>query len=250
MKIKRTSYLLAPFLFMVSQAASADFLGIQVGGGYWDYGTSGSISYLSNTAVDLKDDLQLSDDKDSFTYVIFEHPVPLLPNVKIKNSGLASSGSGTLTQSFNYGGVSYNVSESIDTDLVLDHQDVTLYYEILDNIVSVDLGLTGKMIDGYVAITRAGVTEKNELSGTIPMLYAAAGASIPFADLYLGVEGNMIGIGDSEITDITAKVAYETSFYLGIEAGVRSVTIKLDDLDNSSSNMKFSGPFIDLFFHF
>lgn len=241
---------LALMLGVFSHTASADFIGLKVGGGIWDAETTGSIRYVSLTDVDLKNDLKLGDEQNSFLYVAFEHPVPLIPNVKVSKSGLSTSGSGTLTSSFTYGTETYSVSDSITTDLTLDHQDVTIYYEILDNLVTADFGITAKMIDGSVSITRGGITSKNNISGTIPMAYYAIGVSIPATGIYVGVEGSALNIGDSEISDVTAKISYSTSFMLGVEAGVRTVSIKLDGLDGVSSSMEFSGPFANLFLHF
>lgn len=247
---KLISGLLLLSLGIVSQTASADFIGIKVGGGIWDYEVSGKIRYLTAADVDLKNDLKLQDEKDSYSFIIIEHPVPLIPNVKVSKSGLATAGSGTLTANFTYGGETYSASESITTELVLDHQDVTLYYELLDNVVTLDVGLTAKMVDGKITITRSGVPTTTPIEGTIPMLYGAVGISFPATGIYVGVEGSALKIGDSEISDYTAKISYETSYLLGIEGGVRTMTVKLDDFDNSSSNMEFSGPFVNLFLHF
>jgi len=243
-------FLIGLLMISLSSTAFADFIGLKVGGGIWDYEISGSIRNGSVIDVDLKDDLKLQDDQDTYAFVYIEHPVPLIPNVKISRTGLATEGSGTLTADFSYGGVNYSASQSIVTEMVLDHQDVTLYYEILDNYVSLDIGLTGKMFDGEVSITRGGTKTTSELTGTLPMLYAAVSVELPLSGLTFGVEGNFIGIGDSEITDYIAKVSYETSYAIGFEAGIRSITVKLDDLDATYSNMEFSGPFANLFIHF
>jgi hypothetical protein len=37
---------------------------------------------------------------------------------------------------------------------------------------------------------------------------------------------------------------------LGIEAGVRSLKVELDDLDGVYTNMKFDGPFVGVYLHF
>lgn len=251
MNTKRiVSSLLALSLGLTTHTASADFIGIKVGGGIWDHDVGGNIRYINLDNVDLKNDLKLADEQDAYTFVIFEHPVPLIPNVKVSKSGLSTAGSGTVSTSFSYGGTTYSVSDSITTELVLDHQDVTLYYELLDNVVTADVGITAKMIDGSVAITRSGTTSRNVISGTVPMLYGAFGVSIPLAGIYVGVEGSALKIGDSEISDMTAKVVYETSYALGLEAGIRTMTIKLDGLDAVTSSMEFSGPFVNLFLHF
>ncbi|MDH5181489.1 MAG: TIGR04219 family outer membrane beta-barrel protein [Gammaproteobacteria bacterium] len=247
---KLTSCFFALSLGLFAQTASADFIGIKVGGGIWDHDVSGTVRYIDLVNVDLKNDLKLADEQDTFVYAVFEHPVPLIPNVKVSKSGLSTSGSGVVSTPFSYGGTTYNVSESISSKLVLDHQDVTAYFQILDNIVSLDIGITAKMLDGYVSITRSGVTSRNVISGTIPMIYGAVGVTIPLSGIYVGVEGSSLNIGDNEISDITAKVVYKSALPFGIEGGIRDVSIKLDGLDAVTASMTFSGPFINLFLHF
>lgn len=243
---KLITTLLALGLGIFSQTASADFIGLKVGGGIWDFETSGTIRYVSLNDVDLKNDLKLQDDQGNYTYVVFEHPVPLIPNVKVSKTGLSTNGAGTVSTDFSYGGTTYTAATNVATELVLDHQDVTIYYELLDNLVTVDVGLTAKMIDGSVTVN----SSRNQISGTIPMVYGAVGVSIPGVGIYVGVEGSALKIGDSEISDMTAKVSYSTSFMLGVEAGIRTVTVKLDGLDGVSSSMEFSGPFANVFLHF
>lgn len=240
----------ALLLALITPVAQADFIGLKVGGGIWDHDVSGSVRHTDVNNVDLKNDLKLGDEQDSYAFIVIEHPVPLIPNVKVSKTGLSTAGNGTVTTVFNYGGISYTGGASINSALVLDHQDVTLYYEILDNVVSIDVGVSAKILDGKVSITESGVTNSTPLTGTIPMLYGAAMVELPGTGFAFGMELSMLGIGDSEITDTTAKLVYRMTDFLGIEAGVRSMTIKLDALDAVYANMEFSGAFANVFLHF
>lgn len=238
-----------------SSNAFADTLGFRVGAGSWDHEPSGTIRYDSGsvgTNADLKNDLNLQDDKEGYLYAIVEHPVPLIPNVKVMQTGLTSTGSGTINTSFTYGGQTYNASESITSELVLDHTDFTLFWQILDNVVSLDLGLTAKAVDAKATLiqtTGSTKTVTNSFDGIVPMGYVAVGVS-PTDSLEFRVEGNMLEVGDSSLTDYTAKVSYTTDYMLGIEAGIRSLELELDDLDSVYSNMKFEGPFVGLYLQF
>jgi len=239
----------------MSSSAFADTLGLRAGAGIWDHDPSGYIRYQSTNSsnnADLKDDLNLESDQESYFYALFEHPVPLIPNVKVMRTGLTSSGSGTINSSFTYGGEDYNATEQIDSELVLDHTDVTVYWQLLDNIVSFDFGLTAKMVDAEATLrqtTGGGNTVTNTFDGTVPMGYLAVGAT-PWPDVELRLEGSALSVGDNSLTDYTAKVTYTTDYLLGIEAGYRSLELELDDLDDVYSNMKFEGPFAGLYLHF
>lgn len=237
---------------VMSSTALADIASVRIGTGMWDHDPSGYIRYQTtdtNNNADLKDDLNLADDKEGYLYAIVEHPVPLLPNIKVMQSGLTSSGSGTISSTFTYGGETFNASAPIDSELVLDHTDVTLFWDVLDNVVSLDIGLVAKMVDAESTLTSGGTTAHNSFDGVVPMGYLAVGAS-PWPGVELRLEGSALSIGDNSLTDYTAKVTYTTDYLLGFEAGYRSLELELDDLDAVYSNMKFDGPFIGAYLHF
>lgn len=227
---------------------AATILGFQVGTGNWDHSPSGTIRYQdggTGTSADLVNDLGLTSESEGYVYALLEHPVPLVPNVKIMNTSLSTAGTGTVSANFTFGGTVYTVNTPVTSNIRLDQTDYTLYYEILDNVVSFDVGLTLKEFDGEATINS--VTAP--ISGGLPMIYAAAEVVLP-AGFAIGVEGNMLSLGDSEISDITAKVTYTSDYYLGVEAGVRTLTVKLDNVDQVYSNIQFDGVFAGVFFKF
>jgi hypothetical protein len=54
----------------------------------------------------------------------------------------------------------------------------------------------------------------------------------------------------STISDFTAKISYTTDFFVGFEAGYRTETIELDDVDDTDANLDFKGPFIGAYVKF
>lgn len=222
---------------------SATILGFQAGVGSWKHDPSGSIRTSSDgvgISADLKNDLNLAEESEGYAYFVLEHPVPLIPNFKYVNTKLKSSGAGAVN--FDFNGVTYN--SAVNTTLDLSNTDYILYYEVLDNVVSFDIGLNAKKVDGQ-AIVDADVVS---FSGTIPMLYVAAEIALP-AGFALAAEVSTISAGGDAITDTTAKLTYTTDFNLGIEAGVRSLSIDVD-VDAVTTNMEFSGVFAGVYFKF
>ena len=217
--------------------------GFKVGGGSWKHAPSGTItSDIGGTATtaDLKNGLLLSDKSEGYTYFQLEHPVPLLPNFKYVNTKLTSSGSGQVVTSFG----TYTSGTSVNTTFKLNQTDYILYYELLDNVVSFDLGVNAKMVDGKVTAN----TDSATFSATVPMIYASG--EIAFTDSFsLGMDISTISVGKNTISDITTKVSYTTDFMLGVEAGVRTQEIKVD-VDSVKSSMKFSGAFVGVYFKF
>ncbi len=231
---------------------SATVLGFQAGVGSWTHDPSGNIAVSASgtgTSADLKNDLHLAEKSEGYTYFLIEHPVPIIPNLKYVNTKLSSAGAGNVTTDFDFNGTTYSTSTAVTTTLVLDQTDIILYYEILDNdLVSFDLGLNAGSIDGSASVDDGGTPENATFSGTIPMLYAAVEIGLP-AGFSLAGEISTISAGSNEISDVTAKVTYTTDFNLGVEAGIRTQTIKID-VDSVKTNIDFSGVFAGIYFKF
>lgn len=227
--------------------ASADTLGFRVGGGVWQPDVSGTFRHGGGD-IDLDTDLNLQDgENQSYVYAFFEHPVPLIPNLKISQTSLEVDGAGTA--SFTFGTTNYTAATT--TKLILDHSDTTLYYSILDNWINLDLGLTAKTFDGKMTISDGTTTETTNIDKTIPLLYGAIGVELPFVEnLFFGMETNVLSIGDHKIQDYTAKISYTSDMFIGFEVGVRTLTVKLDNLNGNTSDMEFSGSFANVYLHF
>ena len=230
-------------------AAQADTLSFAIGGGIWDHDPSGYLRYIGDE-IDVKDDLHLDKEQEGYIFATLEHPVPLLPNVRIQKTTVSTHGDGLVSTSFDYGGTTYTVGENIVTDLAMDQTDFIFYWELLDNVVSLDLGLNIKHLDGTATLEGStSGTETSSFDGYIPMLYGMVGAS-PVEGLYLGIDGSLIGASGSSISDITARVSYTTSFKLGVEAGYRKMAVDLDDLDGHYGKVDFKGPFAGAYLKF
>lgn len=223
---------------------SADTLGLRVGGGVWKPDVGGTFQY-NGDAIDLQNDLFLAGDKNQdYVYALFEHPIPLIPNIKVSQTSLTFDGSGT-AGGYQFGGTTY--SAAVITKMVLDHTDATIYYSLLDNWFHLDLGLTAKQFNGSVAVNG----NTTNIDKMIPLLYVAAGIELPFINnLFFGVESNALSVGDHTIQDVIAKVSYTTDYFLGFEVGVRTFTVELDNLGGNTSNMEFEGSFANVYIHF
>jgi outer membrane protein len=124
-------------------------------------------------------------------------------------------------------------SGEVRSTMDLTHTDATLYYEILDNWVTLDVGITGRAFDNGVEITdvATGVTGKLDIDYVIPLIYAQARFDLPFSGLSLGVEANGVSYDDDTLYDVKVNLGYEFAFGLGIEAGYRAFDLDYDDND-------------------
>lgn len=257
--MKKTLITAATCLMALPTVASADTIGLFVGAGTFNPEFSGTFknSDTSDTVgeIDLEDDLDLDDDSATFFYIAIEHPIPVLPNIRLARTDMEQEGTSTLTRDITFDGETYSANAQVDSTVDLSHTDVTLYYELLDNWVNLDLGLTVRQFDGKLEITGKtsdGDTEtaSEDVDYPVPMLYAKAQFDLPLTGLYASVDGNFIGYGGNTFFDATGKVGYETSIGFGVEAGLRSITLEIDDEEDVEADMEFSGMYLAAHYHF
>ncbi|MDH5391928.1 MAG: TIGR04219 family outer membrane beta-barrel protein [Gammaproteobacteria bacterium] len=216
--------LLATLAIASFSANAAMILGIDAGYYVWQPSVSGS---LDNGATEV-DAAGYTDGTNGVTYLAFEHPVPFIPNVKLQMTEMAADGS---------------TGNAID----LSHTDSVFYYEILDNFVSVDIGLIARAFDGSFNI---GGTP-SIMDDTVYMVYTAAEVIIPFAGLSVGMEiNNDMGFDDNAIVDTKMRLRYEILSGLGVELGQRTVTMSLKESAPLTKDLKFDGTYIALTYTF
>ena len=227
--------------------ATADILSFTIGAGVWNETPEGGIRKINDAAsVDVKNDFFWTEESQGYLFATLEHPVPLLPNVRLMHTKLDHSGSGTA--SFSFEGVTF--SGNVANEFSIEQNDILLYYEVLDNVVSLDLGLNVRLVDiSYAVVDQFGNNTSGTVDGPVPMLYGLVGGS-PWPGLLLSAEGNYMSISGSTISDFSAKIAYTTDFFLGIEAGYRTQKIELDDVDDTTADLTFKGPFIGAYLKF
>jgi len=239
--------LLATSLTLAAPLAAADFLGVHAGIGQWHADYSGDLGDPSVTT----DELGLNSSKNNFFYVAFEHPIPLIPNARIQHTGVTSSQRGEINREFRLDNQTYAAGEEVYTDVDLTHTDFTLYYELLDNWVELDLGLTLRRFDGDIyAEGESGNSESVDMKATVPMLYGMARFRLPLTGLSVGGHGNVISYDGNELLDLTANVRYELGFVakFGLELGYRHLSLELDE--GTYADLELSGPYAGLTFHF
>ena len=256
--MKKTLITAAACLLTAPTMASADTLGIFVGAGSFEPEFSGTFqnSDTSTTIgdIDLEEDLGLDDDSATYVYIAIEHPIPVLPNIRLARTDMEQKGASTLTRDIEFDGKTYSANTTIESIIDLSHTDATLYYELLDNWVNLDLGLTVRQFDGKLQISGdiSGTTEtaSEDLDFPMPLLYAKAQFDLPLTGLYVAAEGNFIGYGGNSFLDATGKIGYETSLGFGVEAGLRSITLEIDDEEDVEADLEFSGMYLAAHYHF
>lgn len=232
-------YLALPALFL-SAATQADIIGGSVDVSYWLGGYSGQVTSLSET-IDLENDLNFDDGGFVEFSASLEHPIPVLPNIRLKHIGLEESENGALNAAFD--GVP--ISTDVETNLDLTHSDVVLYYEVLDNYVSVDIGLDIKVFDGRLLIEDrlSASRSETEIDEVVPMLYVAAEVELPFTGLSVGADVSAVSYSDNSLYDAKAKI--RQGFGLAyLELGYRQLSIDIEDVSDIDVDAEISGAYL------
>ncbi len=245
MKKTRIVSLCASLLF--ASNSYADFVGLNIGSSYWSPELSGTLN-SNNNAGNINVDSDISS-QPSFE-ISFEHPIPLLPNIKLQNRELSSTGSDANVNSITFKGKSFtgNISSTLD----LSHRDIVLYYELLDNWINLDLGINLKTFNGEVTISEDATNKNRSLSidKTIPLLYLSARFDLPFSGFYVGADLQNISLDDNGAEDSTLMVGYETSSGFGIEGGYKKFSLNLENAGSLNTDIKYNGLYLNGYIHF
>jgi len=239
---------------LIPALSAADILGVRVGANYWNYDIGGTARYQTRDSannIDVNKDLGYDDGSLGHYYISLEHPVPLLPNVRISKTDIDEDANGRLTNTVVYGDIIFQADEDVSSKVQLDQTDITLYYSLLDNVVNLDLGLNAKYIDSKARITGAvSGTQNADISGWVPMAYAGVGADLPLTGLSISADGAYVKYQSSSFYDLTVRATYTSPWVVGPDVGYRNIELDLDDFDDSYAGVEFDGPYAGLFVHF
>ena len=255
--MKKTTLTIGLVALCACYTTQADtLLGLYAGAQGWNMETTGGFSDDGNNG-----DFNFEAETKSNFYVALEHPIPLIPNIKIQKTEMNSAGDATLDSNFTFGGELFPISAEVATDVQLTTTDFILYYEFFDNdLISFDFGINAKYIEGEFVITDKSdpsKTEMEDFSGPIPMLYSRLAFGVPFTGFGAYVEGSYLSLDDNTLSDYQAVITYSLMENLAIDVtfqvGYRAVTLELDysdDNNNIHSDLEFKGPFAGLEVHF
>ena len=233
-------------LVLAAPLANADILGVGANVSYWDSDFSGEV-VNKGSAVDIENDLNMDSDSNANFTAYFEHPVPLLPNVRVNYTSISESGSGKIGPE----GFDDIINADVNSDLDLDQLDATFYYEVLDNWVNLDLGLTARKFDGELVVRDTAVggrVSTTTVDAVVPMGYLAARFDLPFTGVSVGADGNFVSYSGDSLHDVNVYGQFEIAM-LQLRAGYREMAIDYED-DDDKLDVELSGPFASVGFTF
>lgn len=265
-KLLLSAVLVSTFVTASQAGAIVD---VEIGGGMWSTseptGTIEATGPIGTTKFDLVDQAALgSTDDNSYIWVVFDHPVPIIPNLRIEQTVLKSTGTKAIT-----GGIPglFTTSADVDSTLDLSHTDFILYWGVpfgtwLPFIDELDFGIGAKAFNGSLLM-------EESLAGTALVDQSFAGAMLPYGYGKLRVEPPlMLGLGfEAEVKYLSIDLGSVTSDFTeaivkadwgftapipvvdikaGLEVGYRQMIINIDAPD-LNTDVDFSGVFFGLY---
>ncbi len=234
---------------LISNLLYADTIGGEVSLGLFAHSLEGESSYQSSHNIDFSDTLNFSHTQDIFFSAYIEHPFLLFPNFKFSYNPLSYNDNSHVS-AFSWGKIE-NYNGNLNTRFSLDYTDITLYYELVDNSVEVDAGLTFRYVKGEMSIQNTLRTDRISYSTLFPLLYAKTRFNIPSTDISLQAEANLLSLSVTSSYDYSLSARYTFMMGLALEAGYKKFHLESDELFNSlETSMDFSGPYTSVIWDF
>lgn len=212
----------------ISSTAHADVLGGTLGINLWaqEYDAR---ARDGGDFINFDSSFDVDDETDYQVYFSFEHPIPILPNLLVQHTQSSTEGAGVIGSTI-FDGI--ELEGDVTGELQLTHTDATLYYEILDNWVNLDIGLTARQFDASVELTAAdGTTASADADDILPLVYVRAQFDLPFTGWKLRTTGNYVEYDGDSISDLSGAVGWEVFAGLELELGYRYFDIDYSDGD-------------------
>lgn len=243
-------------VMIVPQESSA--LGLEIAGGYWQQNPSGHVAYngdLSGTELDLEDDLDYGKENRLFGRIKAELPL-FLPNIYVVATPMDFDEKSSISQNFNFGDINFDASFPFESELRLDHYDITLYYSLpflrtaTLGKLNAEIGLNARIIDfkvevsGRNAATGLSASESESFTLAVPMVYAGVQVN-PVKYLSIEAEGRGIAYNSDHYYDFIGRVKVKPVGPLFFAGGYRFEQIKIDEND-VEADLEFAGPFAEV----
>jgi outer membrane protein len=229
-------------------------IGAEIAVGGWEQTPSGDLAYKDIAEIDLVDEAELEKNVAYTGRIKLDMPL-LIPNVYFMYTPMSFEGEGTKSQSFDFGGVTYEANAKFESKLVLNHADLALYYELpfistaTLGVLNAEVGLNVRYLDfsydvkGTELSTGLSREESVGASVYIPMVYAGVQLE-PTDSVALEVEYRGISLSNNRYDDIIARLKVKPFGPLFVAAGYRQQTMFIDE-DDAEVDMSFKGPFLE-----
>ncbi len=210
-------------------ASASTLLGFGAEVDYYNPTANGDFTYTENGATTRT---HFNNESQSVYQVglYFEHPVPILPNLRID-----------FTPKTTFSGLDGATVSKVS----ISQTDIVPYYEVLDNVVDLDIGVAFRVFNGKVE-----GTVNQSINQVIPMGYVAAGVDLPGIPLRIAGDFKYAGYNGDSLSDIRIKAVWKIIAGIQAQAGYRQGSLNIDNHFDLNANVTIKGPFVGLGYTF
>lgn len=246
-----STYAISTCCIFTAQNSFADtLLGLYAEADYWsasldgEFGNGDSNGFFKSFSGDSG-----TRDQHAILSAHFEHGIPFLPNVWLRKNNINYEDAQNLSSSINVGSATFDTSSPVNYRYDLSHTDAALYYEILDNWITFDIGLGVKSIQFEYDLRQGGQAYTFEESSTIPMLYGKAAFELPFSGWQITTQAMALSFEDDRIEDMNIELGYNFNDFFQVAAGYRQITIDINTQAVAESKMTLDGSYLSFIIH-
>lgn len=227
-----------------TQAAGLPLVDFRAQVGYWGAEPSGKVA-SDGDDFRVQDDLNLEREGSGFVMGEIEHPLPVLPNVRLRHRTLDDEANGTITNARQFGPLQFQNNQRVRSSYDLEMTDATFYYSPLNNWISIDVGVTARHLDMQVELENRSTNEREEAGGSVwlPMGHLAARFDLPLTGVYADGEINAISTGDESMEDMRVALGWQTTSNFGLEIGYQRMEFETDEVEDLRADVEFEGPY-------
>jgi len=248
---------LGSIFLLAGSAKAVPLINFEISVGAFQQRPSGFVSYKPDSdrdRIDLKNDARLEDKTQGWARLKFDHPIPIIPNIKLAYMPMKFDGSGILKADLKWGDYTYQGGTEFNLSLKLNRVDTTLYYNLpfvktaTAGKLDIEFGLNVRtiMFDGKLSgttVDNRSVTESASITLPIPMGHLAAEIR-PTSLVSLVGELNYIGYNKNTRYDYIAGLRLNprvlTPLKPFVEVGYRYEKLKIDE-ESVKTDLKVKG---------
>lgn len=210
--------------------------------GYWNADPSGSVQ-AGGDPIEVDDDLGYGSEGQKNLSLRFAHPIPVIPNARIRFNELEYKGQGEVIARFRDQAYAEDVSSRTD----LTHYDYTAFYTAPIPVVTLDVGVNVKHFDGefFIESEERDQEDKITINEFLPMGHVRADVDLPLTGLSAGAELNYISFDGDSATDVEGYVSFDAD-PVYVQGGYRQFDVDIEASDDLNVDTDMSGPFVRL----
>jgi outer membrane protein len=239
--------------------------------GMWNHKPDGMIQY-NGDELDLNDQLSFDGENDLQFWVRLDHPVPVIPNIKIQRNSIGSQSDFIANGQFSFAGINFGTVQNVPVHAEMDITltDLIFYYHLpFLETVSIDtfdinFGIDLRLVDGKAVVEERATqsllnqfgintnislqSDSKDFSTTMPLLYLAAKIS-PIDAIALIAEARGISYDGDHWYDYSLELQlapFVDFVFLGI--GYRYMDILFKDVSDVNADQTIQGAFAEIGF--